>query len=137
MTVGLLIITHDQIGDTLLRTAMRMLDGTPLPTKTLPVMSDVDPEKLLTKAQQLVVELDSGGGVIVFTDMYGSTPSNIAYSLMKQGSIHVIAGINLPMLIRTLNYPALSLESLTMKAISGGKEGIFCCTKPTHIYPPC
>jgi mannose PTS system EIIA component len=137
MTVGLLIITHDHIGDTLLRTAMRMLDGTPLPTKTLPVMADVDPEKLLAKAKLLVAELDSGEGVIVFTDMYGSTPSNIAYGLMEEGSVHVITGINLPMLIRTLNYPTLSLEALTMKAISGGKEGIFCCTTPINVYPPC
>ena len=137
MSVGLLIITHDHIGDTLLKTAVRMLEGTPLTAKSLPVMIDAEPEALLAKAKQLVAELDSGAGVLVFTDMYGSTPSNIAYGLMKQGSVHVVSGLNLPMLIRTLNYPALSLEALTMKAISGGKEGIFCCSTPTHVFPPC
>ena len=137
MTVGLLIITHDHIGDSLLKTAGRMLNGTPLAAESLPVTIDAEPEALLARARQLVAELDSGDGVLVFTDMYGSTPSNIAYGLMKMGSVHVVSGLNLPMLIRTLNYPALGLEALTMKAISGGKEGIFCCSTPTHVFPPC
>lgn len=137
MTVGILIVTHEHIGNTLMRTAVKMLGDLPLPCRTLPVMTDDDPEILREQAARLVRELDTGAGVIVFTDMYGSTPGNIAYGLMKQGSVHVISGINLPMLIRTLNYPTLNLEALTVKAISGGKEGIFCCTTPTHIYPPC
>ena len=137
MAVGLLIITHDQIGETLVYTAQRMLGGLPMPTQTLPVQTDADTERLSAQAQALVQQLNDGDGVIVLTDMYGSTPSNIAYGLMQQGSVHVISGINLPMLIRTLNYATLGLEALTEKAISGGKEGIFCCTTPTIQMPPC
>lgn len=137
MAVGLLIVTHDQIGETLLYTARRMLGGLPMPTRSLPVQADVSPEALSAQGLSLIEELDDGDGVVVLTDMYGSTPSNVAYGLMREGRVHVIAGINLPMLIRTLNYATLDLEALTEKALSGGKEGIFCCSKPTPVTPPC
>jgi PTS system ascorbate-specific IIA component len=136
VTVGLLIVTHDQIGGALLRTASRMLGKMPLPTRVLPVTIDAIPEKLVAKAQLLVTKLNDGDGVLVLTDMYGSTPSNIAFGLMKPGKIHVISGINLPMLIRTLNYATLDLVTLTHKAISGAREGIFCCTKTEHNFIP-
>ncbi len=139
MTVGLLIVTHDQIGGALLRTAKRMFGELPLPTRVLPVTIDASPETLLVKARARVLELDDGNGVLVLTDMYGSTPSNIAFELMQPDQVHVVSGINLPMLIRTLNYSTLDLAALTRKAISGGKEGIFCCTQLertiTHAEP--
>jgi PTS system ascorbate-specific IIA component len=135
MTVGLLIITHDQIGGALLRTASRMLGQMPLPARVLPVTIDANPEQLITEARSLVAKLNNGDGVLVFTDMYGSTPSNIAFGLMQPGQVHVISGINLPMLIRTLNYANLNLDSLTQKAISGAQEGIFFCTQTEHFIP--
>ena len=139
MTVGLLIVTHDQIGSALLRTAQRMFGVIPLPTRVLPVPIDASPERLLGEAQSITEEMNEGDGVLVFTDMYGSTPSNIAFGLMQPGQVHVVSGLNLPMLIRTLNYPLLDLAALTQKAISGGREGIFCCTmteqKTPHAEP--
>ncbi len=137
MTVGLLIVTHDRIGEALLRTASRMLNHLPLTVQVLPVTIDANPEQLLTQGRRLVEQLDTGEGVLVLTDMYGSTPSNIAFGLMQPGLVHVISGINLPMLIRTLNYATLDLASLTAKAISGGKEGIFCCTLSEQTTPSC
>ncbi|MCU7934593.1 MAG: PTS fructose transporter subunit IIA [Candidatus Thiodiazotropha sp. (ex Dulcina madagascariensis)] len=128
MTIGLLLITHSRIGDALLETAGKMLDGTSLPaTETLSVSIESNPDQLRELASEMVSRLDQGDGVLVFTDMYGSTPSNIAYGLAERGRVNVISGVNLPMLIRTLNYQTLDLISLTEKAISGGKEGILCC----------
>lgn len=135
MTVGLLIVTHDQLGGALLRTAGRMFGDIPLPTRALPVTIDASPEALLEEARTKALEINSGDGVLVFTDMYGSTPSNIAFGLMQPGQIHVVAGVNLPMLIRTLNYPNLDLAALTEKATSGGREGIFCCTLSEQTVP--
>ncbi|CAK0770012.1 hypothetical protein CCP3SC15_4060003 [Gammaproteobacteria bacterium] len=74
--------------------------------------------------------LDQGDGVLVLTDMYGSTPSNIACRLDSE-KVRIVAGVNLPMLIRVLNYSYLSLEDLTNKAISGGRDGIIHC-RPRH-----
>jgi PTS system ascorbate-specific IIA component len=132
MSVGLLIVTHDQIGETLLRTARRMFGDMPLIARVLSVTVDANPEALLTQAHSLVDQLNEGDGVLVLTDMYGSTPSNIAFGLMQPGRVQVLAGINLPMLIRTLNYATLDLTALTEKAISGGKEGIFSCIQTEH-----
>ncbi len=137
MSVGLLIVTHDQIGEALLRTATRMLNQLPLTARVLAVPIDANPERLLDEGRRLVERLDSGDGVLVLTDMYGSTPSNIAFGLLQPGLVHVISGINLPMLIRTLNYATLDLSRLTEKAISGGKEGIFCCTLSEPINSTC
>jgi PTS system ascorbate-specific IIA component len=127
MSIGLLIITHNAIGQALLQTAHNMLEGTPLPAETLDVFSDSDPDELRARAAEIAKRLDQGDGVLVMTDMYGSTPSNIAYNLLEMGRVHVVAGINLPMLVRVLNYPELDLQSLTQKAMSGGSEGIVCC----------
>ena len=135
MTVGLLIVTHDQLGGALLRTAGRMFGEMPLQTQTLPVTIDASPETLLEEAHAKVQEINSGDGVLVFTDMYGSTPSNIAFGLIQPGQVHVVTGVNLPMLIRTLNYPNLDLAALTQKATSGGREGIFCCTLTEQTAP--
>jgi PTS system ascorbate-specific IIA component len=127
MTIGLLLITHSRIGEAMLETAGKMLEGAPLGVENLPVATDCNPDELIAQASALINRLDQGHGVLVFTDMYGSTPSNIAYKLAQKGRVHVISGINLPMLIRTLNYQTLDLGALTEKAVSGGQEGILCC----------
>jgi PTS system ascorbate-specific IIA component len=127
MTIGLLLITHSRIGETMLEIAGKMLEGAPLAVECLPVAIDSNPDKLIEQASSIINCLDQGHGVLVFTDMYGSTPSNIAYKLAQKGRVNVISGINLPMLIRTLNYQTMDLDALTEKAVSGGKEGIICC----------
>jgi len=130
MTIGLLIITHSDIGAALLDTAVHMMGVCPLQTKVLPVPGDADLDELRSRARQLVAELDRDDGVLVLTDMYGSTPSNIANSVADNDQIRVVAGMNLPMLIRVLNYPRLSLPELVNKALSGGRDGVLLC-KPT------
>ncbi|MEJ2424510.1 MAG: PTS fructose transporter subunit IIA [Candidatus Thiodiazotropha sp.] len=130
MSIGLLLITHSRIGEALLETASKMLEGSKLPMiRTLSVGVDCNPDQLSQEARVLLNRLDEGQGVLVFTDIYGSTPSNIAYGLAENGRVNVISGVNLPMLIRTLNYSALDLQAMTEKAVSGGREGIHCCER--------
>ncbi|OZB83772.1 MAG: PTS fructose transporter subunit IIA, partial [Halothiobacillus sp. 13-55-253] len=69
-------------------------------------------------------DLDQGDGVLVLTDMYGSTPSNIAHRLKEKNRVHVISGVNLPMVVRAMNYPQLNLADMTERVASGGREGI-------------
>lgn len=146
--VGILIIAHNDIGRQLLETAIDMLDRASPQLRSLEVKQDDDPVKLLTRARRLVSEIQQGAGVLVLTDMYGSTPSNIAHRLCEgptlnhnhEGSdavptpvkVHVIAGINLPMLVRALNYAHLSLNELAAKALSGGREGILDASQQDH-----
>lgn len=127
MSVGLLIVTHNRNGIDLLGTANSMLGSCPLQTANLSVSQACDPEALLKEARRLCAQLDQGSGVLVLTDMYGSTPSNIATRLLDMPAVRVIAGINLPMLVRVLNYPALDLNELVSKALSGGHDGILLC----------
>lgn len=125
MAVGVLIISHDGIGRALLDTASIALDGCPLRCEVLSASRDADPERLLEDAEARLRTVDGGAGVLVLTDLYGSTPSNIAMRLGNQERVRIVAGINLPMLIRVLNYPQLELDALVEKAISGGRDGIF------------
>jgi mannose PTS system EIIA component len=128
MSVGLCLISHNRIGEALLDTATSMLGGRPLPVAVIPVTSVCDPDKVLAQARDAVRSIDQGDGVIVLTDMYGSTPSNIATALKRDDEhVVVIAGLNLPMLVRLMNYPGLNIAQLSEKALSGGQEGIFRC----------
>lgn len=129
MSIGLLIITHNQIGGQLLDTAVNMLGYCPLLAESLAISPDANPDRIRARAQQLAKDLDQGDGVLVLTDMFGSTPSNIASSLGREGHVAVVSGINLPMLVRVLNYPHLSLAGLTAKALSGGSDGILDCSQ--------
>ncbi|MGC1953949.1 MAG: PTS fructose transporter subunit IIA [Gammaproteobacteria bacterium] len=132
MSVGLLIITHERIASVMADTAMAMLGRCPLPLAVLPVASDCDPDQLRKDAQAQVEMLDQGDGVLVLTDMYGSTPSNVAGSLIQIDRVQVVSGINLPMLVRVMNYPQLDLARLAEKAVSGGREGVFICPGQEH-----
>ena len=125
--VGLLLVTHDQIGKALLETASHMLGMCPLMVDVLSVPADCDPDEMTQRGHRLVDKLDGGEGVLILTDMYGSTPSNIAARLADIRRVLVVSGVNLPMLVRVMNYPRLSVGELAAKAESGGRDGIFYC----------
>ncbi len=127
MSVGLLIITHNGTGKSLLETATKILGSCPLAAKTIDVPYDSNPEQLKSEAFALIGKLNSGDGVLVLTDMYGSTPGNIASALCREEKINVVAGINLPMLVRVLNYAHLDLNGIADSAITGGKKSIMRC----------
>ncbi len=129
MSVGVLIVTHDGVGKALLETATAMLGMCPLRIEILAVHRGDDPEALIARARQLIRNLDQERGVLVLTDMYGSTPSNIAAALIDQPGVRAIAGMNLPMLIRIMNYPRLELDQMVEKAVEGGREGVMACKK--------
>jgi PTS system ascorbate-specific IIA component len=124
MSVGLLIVSHGNLGDYLLETASRMLGICPLSNATLSMSFDCDTEVMMTRAAELVEQLNAGAGVLILTDMYGSTPSNIVSRLRGQYKVQIVSGVNLPMLIRVLNYPRLNLDELAHKAHSGGRDGV-------------
>ena len=129
MTVGVLLITHGNIGAVLLQSALDILAVCPLPAMNLAAPSGCDPEQVLQDARRAAGPLDSGHGVLVLTDMYGATPSNIACQLGDFHRVRVVSGVNLPMLIRVLNYADLELDELASKAISGGRDGVLPCKR--------
>lgn len=127
MRVGLLIITHDAVGRAILETATKIIGICPVATELLPVPMDCDCDHFYSQACDLISELDSGSGVVVLTDMFGGTPSNIANRLAKAHNVRIISGMNLPMVVRILNYANLGVDEVAIKAQEGGREGIFIC----------
>lgn len=124
MNVGLLLITHNALGSYLLNTAASILGHNPAHALAIDVPGDCDPDRVLERAATLCQELDQGDGVLILTDLYGSTPSNIAARLLEKHNVLIVSGVNVPMLIRVLNYPAASLDELGRKAISGACDGV-------------
>ena len=127
MTVGILLVSHNNIGTELINTARQMLSCCPLPTKVLSIEARDNPEAIRLELDEDLKRLDQGHGILILTDMFGSTPSNIACAVSNRSDVRVVSGLNLPMLIRVLNYPALALEELELKALSGGQEGVVRC----------
>ncbi|MEQ8288353.1 MAG: PTS fructose transporter subunit IIA [Gammaproteobacteria bacterium] len=124
MSVGILIISHNGIGASVYGTANFMIKDSPLEIKLLSASRESDPDELLETAISLLKELDSGDGILVLTDLIGSTPSNIARKLFEHARVNIVTGLNLSMMIRVLNYPELDLHQLADKAYSGAIDGV-------------
>ena len=124
MSVGLLLVTHADIGRTLLDTATRLLGNCPLEVQHLSVPLDCNPDAMEQQARQYIRQLDQGSGVLIVTDIFGATPGNIAARFREQPGIRILTGLNLPMLVRIFNYPTLDLDQLAEKALGGGKDGV-------------
>ncbi len=122
--VGILIIAHGAFGETLIHCASHVLARRPQRVRQVGVTMHDEPEFILTQAQDLVRQLDNGSGVLIFTDILGATPSNIATRLLVPGKVEGVAGVNLPMLIRALTYREEKLDCVVKKAVSGGIEGV-------------
>ena len=122
--IGILIIAHGTLGESLIHCASHVLNKRPPHLRQLGVTAQDDPLLLMPQARSLVKELDTGSGVLILSDMYGGSPSNIAAKLLLPGRIEGIAGVNLPMLLRALTYRERPLATLVTKAISGGCEGV-------------
>lgn len=125
MSVGVLIITHANIGNALLEAARNMLPNNTLHAHALEICHGCDVDTMRTQAIEAIQDLDQGQGVLILTDMYGSTPSNIASDLLQHHHAIAIAGINLPMLVRVMNYLEFDLEGIAAKAATGGQNGVF------------
>jgi mannose PTS system EIIA component len=123
--IGILIVSHGTLGESLVHCASHVVGKRPLYLRQLGVTVHDDPEALLPQGRDLIRFLDKGKGVLVLTDLFGATPSNIACKLLYPGHIEGVAGVNLPMLLRALNYrDQLLLPELVEKVLSGGIEGI-------------
>jgi mannose PTS system EIIA component len=125
MAVGVLLITHEGIGSALLAVATRLLRQLPLPAEALEVPFDGDPEEWLPRASAALRRVDGGQGVLVLTDLYGASPSNLAARLARLGTpVRRVSAANLPMLLRVMNYPELELDELPAVAAAGARNGV-------------
>lgn len=125
MSVGILLVTHPGVGACLRDVAERLLGRLPLRVALFEVGFDSDTEGLLPEASRLLRTLDEGEGVLLLTDLFGASPSNFAGRLGSLGvTTRRMSGLNLPMLLRALNYADLPLERMADAAATGAKLGV-------------
>ncbi len=125
MAVGILLLTHEGIGSALVAVAQRLLRRLPLKTEAFEVPFDGDPDALLPRASAALRRVDGGDGVLVLTDLYGATPSNLAAKLARIGTpVRRVSALSLPMLLRVMNYAELGLDELPAVAAAGARNGV-------------
>jgi len=125
MAVGILLLTHEAMGDALIETARHLLGRISLKVDSFSIPPGSDTDFAMTSAAARVRKLDSGDGVLILTDIFGATPSNVIDKIQPLGvKLLRVSGLNLPMLLRVLNYPEQSLAELAQTAEHGGRAGI-------------
>lgn len=122
--IGILLVTHNGLGSSLLDCTGHVLGGIPSNLMALSVLATDDPQSKEAEGRALIQKLDEGHGVLLLTDVLGATPSNIATRLCKPGHVQGVAGVNLPMLLRVVGYSNKSLPELTQLALDGGRDFI-------------
>lgn len=122
--IGIFIITHGTLGEALLHNVVHVLNKRPPQLVQLGVAAQEDPLDLMPVAQDLLRRVDTGKGVLILTDLWGATPSNVAVKLLRPGRVEGVTGVSLPMLLRAITYRNKDLETLVTKAVSGGRDGV-------------
>ena len=124
MTCGVLLVTHPGVGSAILAVAGGLLRSLPLPTEAFEVPFDADLDALLPQASAALRRVDGGDGVLVLTDLYGASPSNLAARLARLGTpVRRVAALSLPMLLRVMNYSEQTLDELPATAAAGTRNG--------------
>ena len=122
--IGLLIVTHCDLGKEFV-SAAEFIVGKLEAVETVSINEASDSERILKKIEAKISTLDQGQGVLILTDMFGGTPSNLSLSFLEKDSIEVLTGVNLPMIIAIAqNRSRLKLDELAEQAQEAGKMSI-------------
>ena len=127
--IGLLLVTHGEIGTALVESATQILGAAPAQVAKLSVWRQDDPDDLVLRAREMLGAVDAGDGVLVLTDIFGATPGNVVSRLLQDGRVEGVSGVSLPMLLRVLaarngGGSRLTLAAAVQRALSGGAEGV-------------
>ncbi|MFP5409808.1 MAG: PTS sugar transporter subunit IIA [Gammaproteobacteria bacterium] len=123
--IGILIVAHGSLADSLVECATHVLGQCPGGLATLDFIGHADPDERQKALQARLAELDDGDGVLVLNDMYGATPSNTLCRVLEPGRVEAVTGVNLPMLLKALNYrESLNLPQLITRIVEGGRNSI-------------
>ena len=121
---GILIIAHAPLASALRECVAHIYGGVPARIGAIDVLPDCDPAQVTEFARSEIERLREDNGALVFTDMFGATPANIASRLATMPDVRVLAGVNLPMLVRGVCYRTCELDTLVDKALAGAAKGM-------------
>lgn len=127
MSVSILLITHNGIGQSISETAAAIRGASSSHVICQSIPARLKPEDLgyyADRVRDSIESLRSSDGLLILTDIYGATPSNLARYFSEDDDIRVISGLNLPMLVRALNYIDKPLDELADITIEGGRKGL-------------
>jgi len=123
--IGILIVTHSQLGDALIEAAEFIIGGRPKAMVSVSIDLNQSAEKLRGKISEGIKKVEKKEGVLILTDMFGGTPSNLSLSFLEEGRIDVLTGVNLPVLIRAAKMrKGSNLSELAQSVEAYGKKSI-------------
>lgn len=123
--IGIVIVTHCCLGEALIDAAEFILGSRPEQAVSVSIDLKEEAEKLRAKIAASIKNVDEKDGVLILTDMFGGTPSNLSYSFLEEGRIEVLSGVNLPILIKALHLRKnTELDKLAVILESSGKKSI-------------
>jgi PTS system mannose-specific IIA component len=123
--IGILIVTHCELGEALIEATDFIIGNRPGNTVAVSIDLKENAEKLRGKIADGIKAVEQKEGVLILTDMFGGTPSNLSYSFLEEGQLEVISGVNLPMLIKAVNTrDEKNLSELAAELESFGKKSI-------------
>ena len=123
--IGIVIVTHCQLGEALIGAAEFIIGSRPASLESVSIDLNENAEKLRNKISQGIKNVEGQEGVLILTDMFGGTPSNLSYSFLEEGRIEVLSGVNLPVLIQAASMrKKLKLDDLAANLESFGKKSI-------------
>lgn len=122
---GILIVTHANLGQALIEAVEFIVDEKVENIIAVSIDIKDDPEFLRNKIKKGLKKVKDEKGVIIFTDMFGGTPSNLSYSFLEEGSIEVISGVNLPTLFKAVNIrEKMDISKAVEQIVAYGKKSI-------------
>ena len=123
--IGIMVVSHEPLGTALIRCTRHIFGRLPPQLAALDVIPDEDPAAAIVAARELLARINDGSGVIVFTDVFGATPSRIAMMLAEPHRVAVIAGVNLPLLVKLAKIRAeRPLPEAVVEAKEAGRKYI-------------
>ena len=123
--IGIVIVTHCQLGEALIGAAQFIIGSQPESLESVSIDLNENAEKLRNKISQGIKNVKGQEGVLILTDMFGGTPSNLSYSFLEEGRIEVLSGVNLPILIQAASMRnKMKLDELAANLESFGKKSI-------------
>jgi len=123
--IGILVVAHADLGQTLIDTVEFILGSEQEHIMSVSIDIQQNPEHLRKKIKQGIAKVRSENGVIILTDMFGGTPSNLSYSFLEEGTVEVISGVNLPILLKAVTArKKMNMETLTAALVDHGKKSI-------------
>nr|NJM03174.1 PTS fructose transporter subunit IIA [Desulfobacula sp.] len=123
--IGILLVTHANLGNALIETVEFISGKKETHISAVSINIQEDPETLRKKIKKAIADVQTENGVIILTDMFGGTPSNLSYSFLEEGRVEVISGVNLPILFKAVNSRSkMKMEALTSVLVEYGKKSI-------------